>query len=99
MHIHHVFDCFRLPRSQNTIARDYLLPDFMSSSRGTLQMPSNDPVDTQKLFMNIERFALPELLFTPSDVGLNQAGIPECVAQCVTEVNNSFPGNTISSLQ
>lgn len=26
-----------------------------------------------------ERFAVPEVLFSPSDIGINQAGIPEVI--------------------
>lgn len=41
-----------------------------------------DPLaDAQMLVMNAERFAVPELLFRPSDVGLEQAGLHEAIAE------------------
>ncbi len=42
--------------------------------------------------METERFSVPELLFYPNDVGLNQAGLPEATWQsfkCLKEVR--FP--------
>lgn len=32
-----------------------------------------------------ERFAVPEVLFSPSDIGINQAGIPEMITQSVSK--------------
>lgn len=37
----------------------------------------------QVLQLNNELFMTPEALFRPSDIGLNQAGLPECVVQAV----------------
>jgi len=39
--------------------------------------------------MNIERFAVPELLFHPSDVSISQMGIPEAIVHCVSLVDPS----------
>lgn len=39
----------------------------------------DDDHQQQKLMLGIERFALPELLFHPSDAELHQMGIPEAV--------------------
>ena len=33
--------------------------------------------------MTNERFTVPEVLFSPSDIGINQAGIPEAIIQTV----------------
>lgn len=33
--------------------------------------------------METERFTVPELLFHPSDVGIEQAGIAESISQCI----------------
>lgn len=38
----------------------------------------------QVLVLNNERFMVPELLFHPSDIGLQQAGVAEAVVQAVT---------------
>ncbi len=37
----------------------------------------------QILLMNNERITVPELLFRPSDIGINQAGIAECIVQSI----------------
>ena len=37
--------------------------------------------------MESERFCVPELLFNPSDIGMNQAGIPEATWQCLQTLN------------
>lgn len=38
----------------------------------------------QVLVLNNERFMVPEVLFHPSDIGLQQAGVPEALVQAVT---------------
>ena len=37
--------------------------------------------------MNNERFTVPEILFHPSDIGMNQAGLPEAIIQSVEQSN------------
>ena len=44
--------------------------------------------------MNIERFAIPELLFRPSDIGINQMGI----AEAIVHVIGNFPAEVQSPL-
>jgi len=64
----------------DTIKRDYILPDFVDETRGVVQMPSSKtPEDRSKICLGVERFATPEILFHPSDVGLNQMGIVEAI--------------------
>lgn len=63
---------------------DYILPDFVNLMRGEVRpigktLSSGPSVDTQKLALAVERFALPELLFHPSDVEINQMGIVEAI--------------------
>jgi hypothetical protein len=38
--------------------------------------------------METERFAVPELLFNPCDIGLNQAGIAEATWQSLSDIQN-----------
>lgn len=61
-----------------------MLPDFNIHSRGFIPT-SEDKVcdDLQKLRVNVERFAVPEILFSPSDIGVLQMGIPEAIATAV----------------
>lgn len=41
----------------------------------------------QVLLLNNERFMVPEALFTPADIGLPQAGLPEVVTQSVSALH------------
>ncbi|KAL7622681.1 Actin- protein 6 [Parahypoxylon ruwenzoriense] len=77
------------------IAKDYVLPDFHSRIKGTVR--EFDPLRAAKasklaavragessedvLTLRNERFAVPELLFHPSDIGVRQPGIADLVMQ------------------
>lgn len=66
----------------NPIVKDYVLPDFTSLRRGFLRDPDSTG-EQQTLRLNNERFAIPEILFHPSDVGIRQMGIPEAIVDCL----------------
>jgi len=40
--------------------------------------------------MGIERLSVPEVLFRPSDIGINQAGIPEVISQSIQKCPDLF---------
>lgn len=78
---------------ENTIVRDYVLPDYTSIRRGflrTLEESASTAVGEQTLRLNNERFSVPELLFHPSDIGINQMGIAEALVESI----NSCPAET-----
>ena len=52
----------------NSIVKDYILPDYTTLRRGYLKNPE-PPNEQQTLRLSNERFAIPEILFFPSDVG------------------------------
>ena len=59
------------------MARDYVLPDFTSLRRGFMKGRAESAgrptaEGEQIIRMNNERFAVPELLFNPSDIGIEQ---------------------------
>lgn len=64
-----------------------MLPDYANNSTGhirtTTASKDNNNNTEQILMMNNERFMIPEILMHPSDIGLNQAGIPEAITQSV----------------
>nr|CAD2185636.1 unnamed protein product [Meloidogyne enterolobii] len=69
---------------------DYLLPDFVTLMRGEIFNPkssilSQKHLNTQKLSLGVERFALTELLFNPSDVEIGQMGIVEAINNCLSK--------------
>lgn len=45
----------------------------------------------QVLAMETERFCVPELLFNPSDIGIDQAGVAETTWQSLQELNDVRP--------
>ncbi|PAV85131.1 hypothetical protein WR25_04545 isoform A [Diploscapter pachys] len=66
---------------ENTTKRSYVLPDFVASQRGHLAKPGEDLSGKQCLTMNIERFTLPEAVFNPSDIGIDQMGVVDGVLE------------------
>ncbi|KAA8909078.1 actin family [Sphaerosporella brunnea] len=84
--------CKRLRLPQNPIVRDYVLPDYNTGKGGFArnhipkQRGPAAPDDEQVMVLGNERFAVPELLFNPADVGLKQAGVVECVLQALEMV-------------
>ncbi|KXJ89921.1 actin family [Microdochium bolleyi] len=78
------------------VAKDYVLPDFHTRAKGVVR--DYDPTQnarTRKLAAQLgetsedvltlrnERFTVPEILFSPSDVGLQQPGIADVVWQAL----------------
>lgn len=82
----------RKPLAKNTIIQEYVLPDFINNKTGHIRTKgaAATVADQQILAMNNERFMIPEILMHPSDIGLEQAGIPEAIVQ---SVNACDPGN------
>ncbi|BEI84061.1 hypothetical protein CcaverHIS002_0406650 [Cutaneotrichosporon cavernicola] len=48
--------------------------------------------EEQVLWMGNERFAGPELLFNPSDIGINQTGLPETIAYVISQMPEELQG-------
>ncbi|KAL1895666.1 Actin-related protein 6 [Sporothrix stenoceras] len=90
-------DVFR--SGSDGIAKEYVLPDYHARSEGIVrdydaaavaarQKKANDlaaasTVTEDVLVLRNERFAVPELLFNPTDIGLQQPGLPDLVVQSV----------------
>jgi len=91
-------DITKMKGNLNTIQCEYVLPDYATNQTGYIKPkePQTTPmqvegevkkVEEQILKMNNERIAVPELLFNPSDIGVNQAGIAETIVQSVESVH------------
>ncbi len=69
----------------------FVMPDFHRIMKGYVKEEGEAfAPDEQVLTMESERFTVPEVLFRPTDVGMNQAGIIEAVGQslnCLHEVS------------
>ncbi|KAL4890383.1 actin family [Aspergillus ambiguus] len=82
------------------ITVDYVLPDPNAGKKGfmrphdpmlnikkrksALAGAGTDTISEDVLILGNERFAVPEILFTPSDIGMKQAGIPDIVMQSLS---------------
>lgn len=66
---------YRVDPKKNPIIQEYVLPDLTKSKQGHVRQPDEIAVDGQQvLTMNNERFAVPELLFRPDDIGTPGSG-------------------------
>ncbi len=118
----------RLKGAANTVARDYVLPDYTQVKRGFVRPQSETTgrakgdeqvsrsvslksITTQKrvcfsfdcknllgndfhvsswlqiIRMNNERFSIPEILFHPSDVGIQEMGLSEAIVHCIENLD------------
>lgn len=55
------------------------------ASATALDLVGNNDDDSQVLTLLTERFSIPEILFNPSDIGMNQCGIAEAIAEAIQE--------------
>ena len=79
-------------QKNNSIVRDYVLPDFVNYKRGFIREdhPDKPTVDQQIIKLNNERIQATEILFYPSDVGINQIGISHCIHYCIESLPDEF---------
>lgn len=72
------------------LKKNYVLPDFSTVYKGYVKGDDELPTQNEQILtMETERIAVSELLFTPSDIGLNQGGIVETCGHslsCLSEV-------------
>jgi actin-related protein 6 len=83
--------------------QEYVLPDFSPNSTSRTGYIRSGPnaarpeyeaqaEEEQVLWMGNERFAGPELLFNPSDIGLKQSGLPETIALVISMMPAELQG-------
>ncbi|KAK6187646.1 hypothetical protein SNE40_005625 [Patella caerulea] len=87
---------------ENTIARDYVLPDYTHIKRGYIR-PIEETTgkaqgSEQIIRMNNERFAVPEILFQPSDVGINEMGICEAVLHSLQSLDEEMRPHLLGNI-
>lgn len=68
-------------------AVDYVLPDYVTASVGQIvdkaDVPALKKEGRQLLPLGVERFAVPEALFNPSDVGIEQCGVVDAAVEAI----------------
>lgn len=67
----------RICTASSAASRGHAHPTSTQACHDTL------PVIAQVLALNNERFMVPEVLFQPTDVGLQQAGLPQAIVEAV----------------
>lgn len=76
---------------EKSIMCEYVLPDFTNRRRGFIRETSTKSsvsqlaAEEQYLRLSNERIAIPEVLFHPSDIGIEQMGIPEAICHAVSQ--------------
>ncbi|KNC54693.1 actin family protein [Thecamonas trahens ATCC 50062] len=69
---------------RNSLTARYLLPNYTTVREGRMLADSeDDPENMQVLRFALERLSVPELLFHPSDAGLDECGVHELIADAV----------------
>ncbi|GJE94184.1 actin family protein [Phanerochaete sordida] len=77
----------------NPIVQEYVLPDFSSNRKGRVRQPEEILEDShQILYMNNERFTVPEVLFRPDDIGLEQMGLAKTIAHTISLLPEEVQG-------
>lgn len=83
------FVCRANPR-KNPIVQEYILPDFSSNRRGRIRQPEEMVLDSyQVLYMENERFTVPEVLFNPNDIGKSRLEWLHSGADCSYRIGTS----------
>lgn len=97
------------------IVLDYVLPDPNANKKGFIRPHdpllhakkkkgaasglSTEVLSEDVLVLGNERFAVPELLFTPGDIGMKSAGIPDMILQSLsvlpTGLHSAFLANVL----
>ena len=72
----------------NTVRCEYILPNFSDRKRGYINENSKLSVqersNQQSLILANERISIPELLFSPSNIGINQMGLAEAIVHSIS---------------
>jgi len=83
----------------------YLHPPFVWPSSPPPTQTEEDKVartkenqDIQVLTMNNERISVPEVMFNPSDIGLNQCGIAEAIMASLAKLPSELHRSLLSSI-
>lgn len=83
----------RTDATRNSIVQDYILPDLSRNQKGRVRAPDDARLDTdQVLIMNNERFVVPEILFRPDDIGLEQMGLASTIAHVISLLPEDLQG-------
>lgn len=81
------------------LRKSFILPDFVTTSRGHIATEDYEvKPDDQVLQMETERFVVPELLFSPSDIGMSQAGVAEATMDGLKDLELAYQTLCLSNI-
>lgn len=94
----------------SSIVLDYVLPDYEGSIHGYAR--PHDPVQSRMrrglqplqgpredvLPLGNERFAVPELLFRPTDIGIQEAGIPGAIMESLSVLPEALKAAMLANI-
>ncbi|KAF8624406.1 hypothetical protein AX15_005887 [Amanita polypyramis BW_CC] len=83
----------RLDHRSNSIVQEYVLPDLTRNKKGHIQdrnamLTNNDQI----LIMNNERFTVPEIIFRPDDLGIDQMGLAGAIGLSIGSLPEDLQG-------
>ena len=83
---------------ENTLSRDYILPDYLDVRRGYIRQKEESVQGKQVIRMNNERFAVPEVLFSPADIGIQQMGVAECIMHAIGKLDQTCQPDLLANI-
>ncbi|KAH8091034.1 actin-related protein Arp6 [Cristinia sonorae] len=84
--------CKANPQS-NPIVCEYILPDYSPTRTGRIRQPGEQAPETaQILSMGNERFTVPEIVFRPDDIGMEQMGLAATIAHTISLLPEDLQG-------
>ena len=88
-------------KKQSSLRCEYVLPNFSDIKHGYIRDASEPQLcsDEQSLLLTNERISIPELLFNPPNIGINQMGLSEAIVHSITltpvEMHPHFYSNIV----
>lgn len=79
----------------------FLLPDYNKKTKGYILEEGNTEINDDASIVNIanEAFQVPEVIFTPSDIGISEGGLADMVKQISSQrVPSSFENLILSNI-
>ncbi|PAV17423.1 actin ARP6 [Pyrrhoderma noxium] len=75
------------------IVQEYVLPNYSVGEGGRVRTSKESAEGEEDVLrLGSERFAVPEVLFRPSDIGLKQSGLARTIADAIGSVDTSLQG-------
>ncbi|EGR32566.1 hypothetical protein IMG5_077470 [Ichthyophthirius multifiliis] len=87
MKLAYINKIYLIKKRKNTFQKFFILPDYDTGKQGYVIENYDNQSNQEVLALDKERFTIPELLFYPSDIGLNQNGISQGIFNVVKELN------------